>query len=171
MEVEPKMENLYNFPPDQVSIFIKNLVTSITFLIASVLAALVGIRSLLRRRHYYGGTRTKAGFYWSPREWSIKPIPAKGGILPGDKYIHYYRVPILLMLLIAPLLGLLYVVLIPFIGFGMLFRCIIQKVYRLGQNITSTTENIPLSNEHHLGTVYPDGGLPIGDEEKNENES
>lgn len=84
-------------------------------------------------RRYYSGSKVKAGFYWNPQGWEVHPIPGKGGTLPGEAETHYYRIPMLLMLFGAPLLGLVYVIFLPFIGFAMVFSFLGQKLYYLLQ--------------------------------------
>jgi hypothetical protein len=46
-------------------------------------------------------------------------IPAEGGLLPGGADRHYTRIPTFLFLLMAPVMGALYVVFLPFAGFAL----------------------------------------------------
>ena len=69
-----------------------------------------------------GGTRVRCGYYWSPARWEIVTITKGGGLLPGGREQGYLRLPIALLLLLAPLMGGLYVVFLPFIGFFMVLR-------------------------------------------------
>ena len=66
-----------------------------------------------------GGSRVKWGFYWNLAKWEIVTVPREGGVLPGAREHRYVRVPILLLLALAPVMGGLYVVFLPFIGFAM----------------------------------------------------
>lgn len=66
-----------------------------------------------------GGTNVRAGFYWNLRKWEMTSIPRPGGILPGDAGETYVRVPVLALLVVAPLMGALYVIFLPFIGVAM----------------------------------------------------
>ncbi len=66
-----------------------------------------------------GGSRVKWGFYWNLAKWEIVMIPKAGGVLPGSEGHRYLRMPILLLLALAPVMGGLYVVFLPFIGFAM----------------------------------------------------
>ena len=97
-------------------------------------------------RRYYGGGKVKAGFYWSPQGWEIHPIPGKGAILPGEAGTHYYRVPMLLMLFGAPLLGMAYVIFLPFIGFAMVLSFLGQKLYHLGQRVAYSLLDVVVIN-------------------------
>lgn len=68
---------------------------------------------------YEGGTKVKTGFYWSAKAWDMEMVPVEGGLLPGGSDRHYMRVPTFLFLLMAPIMGALYVVFLPFVGFAM----------------------------------------------------
>lgn len=71
---------------------------------------------------YRGGTRVRCGYYWSPAGWEVIPVPREGGHLPGGADHRYFRVPVGLLLLLAPVMGGVYVVFLPFIGFAMILR-------------------------------------------------
>jgi hypothetical protein len=68
---------------------------------------------------YLGGTQAPGGIYWNGR-LAVVTVPAEGGNLPGGSGERYRSVPWALALLVAPVLGGLYVVLLPFVGLGML---------------------------------------------------
>jgi hypothetical protein len=68
-----------------------------------------------------GGETVKAGFYWNLGRWEIVAVSgAREGTLPGDRATRYVTLPLPLMLLAAPLMGGLFVVFLPLIGFAML---------------------------------------------------
>ena len=69
-----------------------------------------------------GATMVKAGFYWNPKEWEIVTIQGPGGILPGTSNDRYFRIPVLAMLLLAPVMGGLFVVFLPLIGFALVLQ-------------------------------------------------
>jgi len=68
-----------------------------------------------------GGSNVNFGFYWSMQAWDMAMIPAEGGLLPGGADRSYKRIPTVLFLLMAPMMGALYVVFLPFAGFALLF--------------------------------------------------
>jgi len=74
-----------------------------------------------------GGMAVRTGFYWNLRSWQLLTVPRQGGFLPGGIDDRYVRVPVLLMLLLAPLMGALYVIFLPFIGFAMLASFVARK--------------------------------------------
>jgi hypothetical protein len=67
-----------------------------------------------------GGDGVKGGFYWNQGQWRLVNVEGKFGTLPGDEDTRYGRVPTLLLFLVAPLMGALFVVFLPFIGFALL---------------------------------------------------
>lgn len=75
-----------------------------------------------------GGQNVKAGFYWNRKEWEIVTLSGEGGTLPGDPTHAFVKIPILLMLAVAPLMGALYVVFLPILGFALLFQQLGKKV-------------------------------------------
>ncbi|KAA0256071.1 hypothetical protein FBQ97_14520 [Acidobacteria bacterium ACD] len=77
-----------------------------------------------------GGAKVEAGFYWNKKEWEMVTLSGKGGVLPGDGTQHYVKVPLLAMLFMAPLMGGLYVMFLPFVGFALLFDYAARRVYR-----------------------------------------
>lgn len=66
---------------------------------------------------YRGTDDVDAGLYLNTRKLTIASIDKRGS-LPGTVDETYRRVPMLLMLAAAPLVGLVYVMFLPFIGFA-----------------------------------------------------
>lgn len=64
---------------------------------------------------YKGGQRAGKGTYWDLRNGRRFDI-ADEAALPGDDAITYFRMPVWIMLLSGPFIGLAFVVLLPFIG-------------------------------------------------------
>ena len=77
---------------------------------------------------FNGGSRVPGGYYWNPRHWSVTPVAGEAGTLPGGSSDRYLRIHWLVALLLAPLLGGLFVVFLPFIGFAMFFQWVFRKV-------------------------------------------
>lgn len=71
---------------------------------------------------YTGTQPVKAGYYFNAREWTLKVVEAPTGVLPGDATTKYVRVPALAMLVLAPIMGLVFVVLLPFLGLAVLIE-------------------------------------------------
>lgn len=65
---------------------------------------------------YTGSQDVKPGLYLNTRTFTVTNVE-KAGALPGTADDRFRRVPMLLMLAAAPLIGLAYVVFLPLIGF------------------------------------------------------
>jgi len=87
---------------------------------------------------YHGSRWVKVGFYWNPSRWELVTIPKGGGVLPGGDDLRYVRVPFPLVMLLGPLMGALYVVFLPFIGFAMVFGFAGRKLFLLARKALST---------------------------------
>jgi hypothetical protein len=74
-----------------------------------------------------GGERAEAGFYWRGAAWEIVPVSGPGGVLPGNEGERYLRIPTFAMLLLAPVMGALLVVFLPFIGFALLAGHLLRR--------------------------------------------
>ena len=80
-------------------------------------------------KNYNGGQSVKAGFYFNRDSWTISTISGKqGGVLAGDQFDKYLRLPALLMMVVGPMLGALLVVFIPVIGVVLLTKALYEKV-------------------------------------------
>jgi hypothetical protein len=93
---------------------------------------------------HHGNERVKAGFYVNRDSWTVKTISGKaGGVLPGDASSRWLRVPTLLMLVFAPLMGAAYAMFLPFIGIALFLQFIARKsvaaVKSVGQNALGAT--------------------------------
>jgi hypothetical protein len=67
---------------------------------------------------YRGSQRVQAGIYFHPRQLTFRSVQ-QDGCLPGGSNDRYVRVPVLAMLALGPVLGLAFVIFLPFIGFAM----------------------------------------------------
>lgn len=76
---------------------------------------------------YTGTQQVEPGLYVNTRSFRVTSVE-RAGALPGKVAEHYRRVPMLVMLLIAPLLGLAFVIFLPFIGFAVMLRLLAETV-------------------------------------------
>ncbi len=76
---------------------------------------------------YKGGHKVGRGSYWDLSSGRQEYIEQEG-ILPGDENSTYFRVPSILVLLLGPILGLLYVIALPFIGIATVLTVLFGKV-------------------------------------------
>ena len=90
---------------------------------------------MLRHR---SGTEARSGFYWSLSRWTIVTMPKGGGVLPAGEARGYVKLPVLLLLALAPLMGGLYVMFLPCVGFAMVFSVAGRKAVEVaGRAVTS----------------------------------
>ena len=78
---------------------------------------------------YHGSEAVKSGYYWNRKQWEIIAIGKRGGILPGEKSAGYLRIPLLLVVLLGPLMGGLYVILLPLMGIVMTIGFLGKKLF------------------------------------------
>lgn len=76
---------------------------------------------------YSGGQKVGKGTYWNFDNGERVDISAEG-ILAGGKDKIYYRLPAAGILLAGPFIGLLYAAFLPFIGFAMAIKVVMQKL-------------------------------------------
>lgn len=79
---------------------------------------------------YTGRQTVKAGIYLNTKTYSIETLN-QFGELPGTDVDTYRHIPMLAMLAAAPLLGLAFVMFLPFIGFAMMLHLVGTKAYHL----------------------------------------
>jgi hypothetical protein len=77
---------------------------------------------------YTGGSRVPGGYYLSSRHWSITPVAGDGSTLPGTSQDRYVRISWVAALLLAPILGGLFVVFLPFVGLAIFLKWVWTKV-------------------------------------------
>ena len=82
---------------------------------------------------YHGGEKVKGGLYWNPARWEILPLPKGGGVLPGEHEARYIRLPLLMMMVVGPFMGALFVMFLPVIGFVLLLGFGGMKLVALGR--------------------------------------
>ncbi len=81
-----------------------------------------------------GGTPAKKGFYLNLNNKEIVTLE-ENGMLPGPENARYIRIPLLVMLIGGPVMGLLYVIFLPFISFAMVLSVAFQKARTAFQRI------------------------------------
>lgn len=81
-------------------------------------------------RRYPAGTPVRGGLYLDPSTCRIAIVPRRGGRLAGtDGFYVRLPVPLPLALLLAPLLGALYVIVLPFVGLALLVVSLCRKAW------------------------------------------
>lgn len=62
-----------------------------------------------RLTRHEAGEFVPGGIYWNRKSWDLTTISEDGGYLPEDGATHYYRLPLLLVMALAPMAGLAFV--------------------------------------------------------------
>ena len=75
-----------------------------------------------------GGDVVPAGFYWNLKEWEAQIVPAPGGALKGDAAARFVRLPLVALLVLAPVMGGVYAFFLPFIGFALVIAYLFRKI-------------------------------------------
>jgi hypothetical protein len=78
-------------------------------------------------RRYPGNATVDPGIYFNRRELRFKSM-AEEGRLPGGPDATWMRVPALTLLVAGPLLGAVYAIFLPFIGFALLLGALGAKL-------------------------------------------
>ncbi len=87
---------------------------------------------------YVGGMKVGGGYYWNPRTWEVCNVGAEGGVLPGSERASFARIPFALLFVVVPILGAVFLVFLPVIGFGLLAHALFRRV--LGSVKTSAED-------------------------------
>lgn len=85
-----------------------------------------------------GGHKVGKGTYWDLRTGHRVDF-AHEGVLPGDGSSSYVRMPVGAMLLAGPIIGILYVILMPFIGIVTIASLAVRRVLTVLYNMAAKT--------------------------------
>lgn len=77
-----------------------------------------------------GNSAVPGGFYFNQKSWDLVTVSGKAGVLPGTTSDQYLRVPLLLMLLGAPVFGATLVMFLPFIGIALFVHAMFRKILK-----------------------------------------
>ena len=71
---------------------------------------------------FTAGSVVKGGFYFNRDKLDLVAVSGKEGALPDGDGQRYFRIPALAVVMLAPVLGGLFVVFMPFIGFALVLQ-------------------------------------------------
>jgi hypothetical protein len=77
---------------------------------------------------YNGNSQVKSGYYFSFSTLGVEVIGEGGGRLPGAATTRYFSIPFPLLFVVVPVVGLAFLMFLPFIGFALLGSAIVQRV-------------------------------------------
>jgi len=75
-----------------------------------------------------GGMTVGGGYYWNTSNWEVEVVSSEGGRLKGAASAKYVKVPFPALFLIVPVVGALFLMFLPFIGFGMFAYAIAKRI-------------------------------------------
>lgn len=81
-------------------------------------------------KRFEGGSKVKGGFYFNQKSWDLETVSGKTGVLPGSAADLYLRLPVLVMLLGAPVFGATLVMFLPFVGIALFLHAVAKKALR-----------------------------------------
>ena len=87
---------------------------------------------------YTGGEKVGGGYYWNLRSWEVEVVGNEGGRLRDPNGARYLKVHFLALFAIVPLLGAIFLMFLPLIGFALFAYAIAKKI--TGAVTKGTTE-------------------------------
>jgi hypothetical protein len=104
---------------------------------------------------YAGGSQVKSGYYVQAKSFEFTRVEKDGGALPGAGDVRWVRVPVLAVMAAAPALGGLFVVALPFLGFGVAAYAVAKKLglgaKEKAEQLAATVSPGWVPGEAHLG--------------------
>jgi hypothetical protein len=89
-----------------------------------------------------GGMQVRNGYYWNMGKWEVIPVARDGEKLPGGRADRFLRIPLIAVFAILPIMGGLFVVFLPFIGFALAIYAAVKPLialfHRSAQDLAAT---------------------------------
>jgi hypothetical protein len=102
---------------------------------------------------HQGGDKVKAGFYFNMASWEVSTMSGQGGVLAGASDERYLRVPLPLLLMLAPMMGAAFAMFLPFIGIALVLDFVAKRAWAACRNAVHTTV-MALSPRTQTGAAY-----------------
>jgi hypothetical protein len=80
-------------------------------------------------KRYTGNQVVKKGIYLSLKRRDFVTIESEGDLLPGTSDERYVKIPPVAMIVLGPIMGLMYVIFLPFISFAMVLGLMAHKAF------------------------------------------
>jgi hypothetical protein len=74
------------------------------------------------------GSAVNRGYYFDARTWSLHPVERDGEALPGGHASRWIRLPLWAAVAVAPLMGALFLVFLPLIGFVLVAQASVRPI-------------------------------------------
>jgi hypothetical protein len=102
---------------------------------------------------FKSGAAVQSGYYLNAAEWAVHPVARDGERLPAGRGT-WRRVPVLVALGLTPILGLAFLMFLPFIGFVLAAHAAAQPVVRMfrssAADLAATVGPGMIAGEAHL---------------------
>jgi hypothetical protein len=85
-----------------------------------------------------GGQTVQAGTYWNMANGSRVQMEQEG-VLPGSGTTRYIKAPVAVMLMAAPVIGLVFAVFLPFIGIVMTLNLVGKKLVQGVESVAASS--------------------------------
>lgn len=93
---------------------------------------------------FESGSRVSRGYYVNRRTFELVNVEKDGTVLSGKAGARFLRIPTLAAMVVAPALGGLFVVALPFIGFGMAAYAAARKLGVGAKEVAATVATSPM---------------------------
>jgi hypothetical protein len=80
-------------------------------------------------KRYSGNQVVKKGIYLSLKRRDFVTIESESDLLPGASDERYVKIPPVAMIVLGPIMGLMYVIFLPFISFAMVLGVMAHKAF------------------------------------------
>jgi hypothetical protein len=87
---------------------------------------------------YTGGTTVTKGTYWNLGNGE-RAVLGSEGVLPGTSRSTYLKAPAIVMVLMGPVLGFFYVLILPFIGMAMILTVVASQIGHMLSDVFGAT--------------------------------
>ncbi len=99
-------------------------------------------------RHQAGEFVT-GGIYWNRKSWELTGIEGKGGRLPTENgALYYYRLPLLLVMALAPLSGLAFILFLVVAVPVMIVFAVGSAIVAVARRLRGTRGPLPPAGAH-----------------------
>jgi hypothetical protein len=77
------------------------------------------------------GSAAQAGYWFNLASWEVHPVPADGERLPGEAGQQWIAIPTVAAVMLAPILGLTFLMFLPLIGFYLTIEAALRPLLRV----------------------------------------
>jgi hypothetical protein len=100
---------------------------------------------------YESGAAVHGGFYFNPSRWTIEAVAHDGARLPATPG-RWLRVPTIVALLLTPILGAAFLMVLPLIGFVLAARALalvgVRMLSAAGTNLAAERRRVAAAANH-----------------------